>query len=384
MVLYRFKTSSSVYSQFQITHSFSFFGGATMKIKKSVLRRSWLGLTTLGLLLLVGLAVRPQQVTKADGSFNLDGVIENQYGSTRSIDGRGNDASDGDSAVCDSDANRGNLMDFNAYSDDVDNSTATTTDNEWWFAWTIDSSHALDVTGAGDFFGIDQTNQVNYLVGIDVGCNGGTLGDMNAAAPYQRFFSWKNNTGGLGVDYFLALNPTGADTLNAGLYDATKTNIVPHGDIPVTTRVVDLRRQIEVQLKDTVGGDTMPAALKNNDNLCLLLVSTQNANSGFVYDAVGKGGDAYSCQAGYRQIGNTNTLPDYVDTAQNCLLDSRPRMGVPGTRYCTSNATRQVLNTINADTCSGNGVVVDGDVDAGKYTLLSEAAYAGAVQWWCI
>ncbi|MCX7707124.1 MAG: hypothetical protein N2204_03860, partial [Anaerolineae bacterium] len=220
----------------------------------------------------------------ADGTD--DDIINNEYGATRSIDGAGNDDPNGDSEVCPiGDGNRGNLMELHAYN--------RPTTNEWFFAFVVDSSQPLNDT-SGNFFGKPATMQVNYILGIDVGCNGGPAGDMNANTPWRRFFSWQGATfagGNPGVDYFVAMYPTGASTMNAQLYSmsgSTKTLLV--SDFPVTSRVVDYRRHVEFSLSSSLSG--LPADLKTNSQLCLALLTTENTdgspfNGGKVIDDLG-------------------------------------------------------------------------------------------------
>ena len=98
----------------------------------------------------------------ADGL--LDGRIGEPYGSTRAIDSGNDVAGDGE---CANTAGRGNLMDFFAMS--VPGATAT--NDPWYFSFTVDSSQALNDT-AGSFFGMPASTKVNYMIGIEVACDG--------------------------------------------------------------------------------------------------------------------------------------------------------------------------------------------------------------------
>lgn len=325
----------------------------------------------------------------ADGTD--DDIINNEYGATRSIDGAGNDDPNGDSEVCPiGDGNRGNLMELHAYN--------KPTTNEWFFAFVVDSSQPLNDT-SGSFFGKPATTQVNYILGIDVGCNGGPAGDMNATGiggPWTRFFSWQGATfggGNAGVDYFVAMYPTGADTMNAQLYSmsgSTKTLLVP--DFPVTSRVVDYRRHVEFSLSSTLSG--LPADLKSNSQLCLALVTTENTDDrdgnpatldgGRVIDDLGDGGSVTGCNLNYRLdgTGGNGPMPVKIDTQRNCQDSGRPLPGGSASRQCTSFPARQTVNALSSgNLCLGSpvGVTIDGWVDTG-YTLLTEARFAGPYQ----
>ena len=296
----------------------------------------------------LGTPLLPHGAVLADGIFNDDNVIENEYGATRAIDGGGNDAANGDSEICPvPDANRGNLMELHAYN--------AAPNNEWYVAFVVDSSHPLNDT-AGNFFGKAADTTVNYILGIDAGCNGGPAGDMNAGTPWKRFFSWqgaKVNGANPGVDYFVAMYPTGADTMNAQLYSmsgGTKTQLVT--DFPVDSRVVDFRRHVEFSLANSLNG--LPADLKTNSQLCLALVTTENTdtingNGGRVLDDLGNGGSVAGCDLRYRLdgTGGNGPMPVKIDTQQVCQASGRPSPAGSATRQCTSNPARTVVNAID-------------------------------------
>ncbi len=333
------------------------------------------------LVLALLLAALPASFVAADGTFDDDNVIENEYGATRAIDGAGNDAANGDSEVCAvPDGNRGNLMELHAYN--------ATPNNEWYFAFVVDSSHPLDVT-TGDFFGKAAGMKVNYILGIDVGCNGGAAGDMNASTPWKRYFSWQGATYGgsnPGVDYFIATYPTGNDTMNGQLYSmngSAKTQLV--SNISVDSRVVDNRRHVEFALPSSLNG--LPADLKANSQLCLALITTEdtdtnsdNGQGGRVLDDLGSGGSVAGCDLRYRLdgAGNNGPMPIKIDTQAYCQVSGRPMPGGSATRQCTSFPARSVSNAVDADlTCTSGipGVAIDGNVET-TYTVLTEAAFA--------
>lgn len=323
------------------------------------------------------------QLTFADGSFNLDGVIENEYGATRSLDGTGNDDSNGDSEICAvPDANRGNLMEFHAYNEPQQ--------NEWYFSFVTDSSQPLDDT-SGSFFGKGAGTTVNYLIGIDVGCNGGAAGDMNAGTPWRRFFSWQGatyNAGNPGVDYFLPMFPTGANSMQGQLYAmsaSSKTLLVPN--IPITSRTVDFRRHLELNLDGALSG--MPADLLTNNQLCLAIISTENSdgsdfNGGKVIDELGESSAVTGCNLSYRLDGQggNGPMPVKVATSPVCESGGRPILGLSGTRQCTSLPARTTILAVDSGlSCEmGNiGVDIDGDIES-PYTLLTESGFAAPYQ----
>lgn len=309
-----------------------------------------------------------------------DAVIDEEYGSTRAQDGRGNNSTVGDSFACNLDANRGNIMDFHAYNDEVG--------NIWQFAWSVDSSQALDAT-SGNFFGNPATRQVNYFVGIDVGCNGGPGTDMNAtgiAGPWTRFFGWQ---GSGGVDFFVASYPTGANTLQAQLWTMNGTSKTFISDLPSATRVTDFRRHIEVALD----GANVPSQLKSNTQLCLMVVTTENVDDrdgnggtndgGRVLDALGATDDLDGCNLNYRLGGTANPLPNLIDTRAFCQETGRSTLATGnGPRQCLSNPVRETINALdNNAACEANltGVDIDGNVSGGNespYVYLTEGNHA--------
>jgi hypothetical protein len=337
-------------------------------------------LLTLGLLL----AALPAPPAAADGV--VDGVIGPEYGSTRSIDVTGNGRSDGDSFACMDDANRGNLMDLNAYNDE--------TDSRWHFSWVVDSSAGLQ-NPEGAFFGNIATYEANYILGIDVGCNGGTDIDMNASMPWKRFFRWT-------VDYFVATYPNADTTMVAQLYNAANKAQIG-SNMNVTSTTVDYRRHLEFKL-DT---NSLPADLAANSQICVMMVSTYNLDSdpnhqggnagagGSIIDAIGSvdytaGGQSlapHGCDHSYRDYGaatagdgNGRPYGSFAGTGQLCLDSGRPTDNpATPTRHCTSLPARSTANSLVDGVCQDEfeGVVVDGPIDTGKYTFLSEFAYAG-------
>ena len=204
-------------------------------------------------LMLVGLMTMPL-TTFGDGT--VDGVIAQEYGSTNNqdLDQDGN---------CGGEAFRGDIIDFSAYSDDA--GTSSPGDDNWHFAWVIDSSHDLLDT-VGNFFGTPANNTVTYLIGIDAGCDGAPSIDMNAGTPWRRFFSWE-------VDYFIGLFPATGSTLTGQLYDNTKTAIGPTFTAVSTTP--GFRRQFEFALPND---PAIPVEFRNNTEMCMMIVSTYNTD----------------------------------------------------------------------------------------------------------
>ncbi len=336
----------------------------------------------LALALLLGFffALLPASPGAADGA--VDGVIGPEYGSTRSIDVWGNGRADGDSFACMDDANRGNLLDLNAYNDEVD--------NKWYFSWVVDSSAGLQ-NPEGAFFGNSATYEANYILGIDVGCNGGADIDMNAGTPWKRFFRWT-------VDYFVATYPNDDTTMVAQLYNASSKSQVG-SNMTVSSTIVDFRRHLEMKL-DT---NDLPAELAANSQICVMMVSTYNTdddighggNGGRIIDAIGSvdytaGGQSlepHGCDHSYRNYsaatggdGNGRPYGSFVGTGQFCLDSGRPTDNPANpTRHCTSLPARSTVNELVDGVCQEEfeGVVVDGPIDTDKYTFLSEFRYAG-------
>lgn len=355
--------------------------------------RSWIMCFRLLALLVVAALIVLSAVTPALADGISDGIIDTPYGATRSIDGAGNDDPNGDSEVCSvNDANRGNLMELHAFWAPIDPPFEA-----WQFAFVVDSSQPLDDIN-GSFFGKPAGDLVTYILGIDVGCDGGPAGDMNAtgsSGPWTRFFSWQGATfggGNPGVDYFVGMYPTGPDTMNGMLYSmsgSTKTLLV--STIDVDTRVVDYRRHIEFFLPND---SNVPADLRSNSSICLALVSTENTDDrdgnpatldgGRVIDDLGNGGAVTGCDLRYRLdgTGGNGPMPRKIDTQQNCVESDRPLPGDTPTRQCTSWPARQTVNALDSgNLCLGSpiGVNIDGVIDA-VYTLLTEARFAGPYQ----
>jgi hypothetical protein len=339
-------------------------------------------LMTLALGLLLAIPRAP--IAQADG--NVDGALGPEYGSSRSIDVTGNGRSDGDSFACMDDANRGNLMDLNAYNSPVDNT--------WYFSWVVDSSAGLQ-NAEDPFFGNSATYEVNYILGIDVGCNGGTDIDMNAGTPWKRFFRWT-------VDYFVAAYPNSDTAMVAQLHRASDKAQVG-SNMAVASTSVDYRRHLELNL-DT---NDLPSDLQANSQICVMMVSTYNLDSdpnhppvdpgagGRIIDAIGSvdytaGGaslEPHGCNHSYRNYGaatagdgNGRPYGNFVGTGQFCLDSGRPTDSPSSpTRQCTSLPARSTVNELVDGVCQEEfeGVVVDGPIDTGKYTFLSEFRYAG-------
>jgi hypothetical protein len=336
----------------------------------------------LSLLCLLGLAAGALPLSPAAADGTADGAIGPEYGSTRSMDVWGNGRADGDSFACMDDANRGNLMDLNAYNDEAD--------NKWYLSWVVDSSAGLQ-NPEGAFFDNPATYETNYILGIDVGCDGGTDLDMNAGTPWKRYFRWT-------VDYFVATYPNADTTMAAQLYNAaSKTQV--GSNMAVSSTVVDFRRHLELKL-DTAN---LPAGLAANSQLCLMMVSTYNTdddtghdgNGGRIIDAIGsvdytdgaRSLEPHGCNHDYRNYGAATAgdadgkpYGSFVGTGQFCLDSGRPTDSPASpTRQCTSLPARSTVSALVDGVCQQDfeGVVIDGPVDTGKYTFLSEFRFAG-------
>ena len=301
----------------------------------------------------------------ADGT--VDGVTSIQYGSTRAIDGGNDTANDGD---CANTADRGDIMDFDAYSAP---NTAALDDDQWHFAWTVDSSFDLNAI-TGDFFGNPATERVAWLIGIELFCDGAPTLDMSTAGAWQRNFSWN-------VDYFIALFPNAdGTTLNGQLWQNDGSNnrsLVP--GVPSFTAqstVVGIRRFIEVALPNDTD---VPAALRDNSSICLRILSAGDDDAENVYDSLpqlcGNDGANTTCPGAF--IDYTGAC--MINTAPNCNPTTEPTApGATNTRQCLSNPDIQEIVTIeNNLTCPGPFGIPINTVAEAEYTVLSEDRFSG-------
>jgi hypothetical protein len=153
----------------------------------------------------------------ADGMLgDTPNPIGPQYGSTRAID------ADND-ATCTDTQDRGDLLDFDAYS------TTATNGSRWFFAFVVDSDVALN-----DGNDIDQPT---YFIILDdpssTGANGtDKIPFWTNIGSYST--SWTRNMQTPGT-HFVGCYATGAATLNCGLYDNYKQQVSGVDDWTVTT-----------------------------------------------------------------------------------------------------------------------------------------------------
>ena len=274
-----------------------------------------------------------------------DGVIEEEYGSTRMIDLAVGKA--GDQDACESDE-KSDLIDFNAFSYHASSASS----GQWFMSFTIDSSANLNS-------GVQQ----GYLIGLDTGTKGSPTIDLSSAGVWQRNVAFPG-------DYFIGLYPSGGGTLSSGLYDSSRT-AVSNTTVTVVTKVVSTRRQIEV----TLSGSGVPAALTDNSAVNFLVMSVSDANGDNVNDAIGSGVTT-ECATGK----TTYAQSDMQTSEAQCKASGRPTAAGANDRQCTSNPRRDTVSAINPGaTCSATvgNILVDGAVDSGKYTLLAEDTYAG-------
>jgi len=274
-----------------------------------------------------------------------DGVIESEYGSTRMLDLALNKSGDDD--ACEGDE-KSDLIDFAAFSYDASSAVA----GKWFMSFTIDSS-------AGLTSGVQQ----GYIIGLDTGTKGSPTIDLSSAGTWQRNVAFPG-------DYFIALYPSGADTLSSGLYDSSRS-LVSNTTVTVVTKVVSTRRQIEV----TLSGSGMPTALTDNSAVNFLVLSVGAVDGHNVNDAIGAGLTT-ECATGK----TTYTQSQMQTSEASCKLGGRPTDSGANDRQCVSNPRRDTVNAINVGatcTTTTDSITVDGAVDIGKYTLLAEDAYAG-------
>ncbi len=316
----------------------------------------WSRCTTLGLLLLASICVVP--VSSGDGS--IDGRIGESYGSTRAIDSGNDVTGDGE---CPGSAGRGNMMDFFAMS--IPGGSGT--NDPWYFSWTVDSSHPL-IDTTGNFFGDPATNRVNYLIGIEVNCDGAPRLEMwQDGQPWEREFAWN-------VDYFIAMFATGTNTMEAQLWrnDGGNNRSLIAGGITVTSQVAGFRRRIEFALPTI---PAVPLELRNNSTLCLYLISVRDIEgSGTVLDGIGLMNHNVNCPGTAFDLSSLGSV--FVNTAASCKTGGRPTDPGTNTRQCLSNPDRSSTTTLNGQSCSGPfGIAIDGQIDS-KYVLLTESAFA--------
>lgn len=295
----------------------------------------------------------------ADGL--LDGRIGEPYGSTRAIDSGNDITGDGE---CSGTAGRGNLMDFFAMS--LPGSPGGTND-PWYFSWTVDSSHALDDT-TGLFFGNSSTNKVNYIIGVEVNCDGAPRLEMwQNGQPWEREFAWN-------VDYFIAMFANGPNSMEAQLWenDGGNNRTFIAGGISVTSRVVGFRRQLELEIP---ASSNIPLELRNNSSLCLYLLSVRDVEgSGNVLDGVGQLNHNISCEAVAFDLTSLGAV--FINTFAAGKISGRPTDAGPNTRQSLSYGNRDIVSAVAGESCTGPfGISVDGIIDP-VYTLMSESSYA--------
>ncbi len=274
-----------------------------------------------------------------------DGIIEREYGATRMVDLALNKS--GDQDACDGDE-KSDLIDFAALSYYPYNVAS----GQWFMSFTIDASAALN-----------SGTQQGYIVGLDTGTLGSPTIDLSSSGAWQRNVAFPG-------DYFIGLYPSGADTLNGGLYNSGRAPVA-NTTVTVVTKVVSTRRQIEL----TISGTGVPADLTNNSAASFLVMSVGPSDGNNVRDAIGSGVTT-ECATGK----TTYAAGDMLASAASCKPAGRPTDSGQNGRQCTSNPRRDTINTINPGAiCSGttDTIWVDGAVDSGKYTLLAEDAYAG-------
>lgn len=291
----------------------------------------------------------------------IDGRIGEAYGSTRAMDA-GNDVT-GD-AECAGSAGRGNLMDFFAMS--VPGSTGSTND-PWFFSWTVDSSFPLTDT-TGNFFGNAGSNRVNYLLGIEVNCDGAPRLEMwQDGQAWEREFAWN-------VDYFIAMFATGTNTMEAQLWrnDGGNSRSFVVGGIAVTSQVVGFRRQFEFALPSV---SPVPEVLRNNSSLCLYLLSVQDVEgSGKVLDGVGLLNHNINCQGPAFDLSSLGAV--FINTDAHGKMGGRPTDPGVNNRQSLSYPNRADIASVSGQTCEPPfGISIDGQIDS-AYTLLTEASFA--------
>jgi hypothetical protein len=321
----------------------------------------------LSLLCLLGLAAGalPLSPAAADGTLgDTPNPIGAPYGSTRAID------ADND-ATCADTQDRGDLLDFHAFS-----ATGAQNGSRWFFAFVVDSDVALNSGNAID--------QPNYFVILDDPSSAGANNNDNIpfwsnASPYSA--GWTRNMRTPGT-HFVACYANGADTLVCDLYDNHKQEVANVDAWTVTTMTLGGRRYVELALPDDAD---VPAYLRNNSAINTLVISTYNSNShGNPIDAVGAS-VALNCHNNAKTGGDgrTFTAAEMIATAANCKAGGRPTDVGTNDRQCLSlpaRTTTTVLNDITECTAANAGVIVNGTATNDRYTLLTEAGFAGPYQ----
>lgn len=274
-----------------------------------------------------------------------DGVIEQEYGSTRMIDQALN--KDGDNDSCEGD-DKSDLIDFAAFSYDASSASA----GGWFMSFTIDSNADLNT---GTLQG--------YIIALDTGTKGSPTIDLSSSGAWQRNVAFP-------ADYFIGLYPSGADTLSSGLYDSSRS-LVAASTVTVVTKKVSTRRQIEL----TLSGSGLPADLTNNSAVNFLVMSVSDNDGDNVNDAIGNGvtTECATSKTTYAQ-------GDMRASEAQCKVGGRPTDSGTNDRQCVSNPRRDTVDGINPGatcTTTTDSITVDGAVDSGKYTLLAEDTYAG-------
>ncbi|HMP35780.1 MAG TPA: SdrD B-like domain-containing protein, partial [Kiritimatiellia bacterium] len=302
-------------------------------------------------------------VAWADGV--LDGRIGEPYGSTRAIDAAGNDT-EGD-GECHATGGRGDVMDFHALS--MPGSSATNA--AWWFAWTVDSSRDLNAT-SGDFFGNPSTMTVNYLIGIEVNCDGAPRLEMwQNGQAWEREFAWN-------VDYFIAMYPDGVNSMRAQLWRNDGSNLRTQigGEFSVTSRVSGFRRQVELTLPADLAG--LPEELRNNSTLCMYLVSVENSEpTGRVIDGVGLNSlvlvNGVNCSTTGFDL--TAAGIQFINSQPLGKAGGRPTDPGVNDRQTLSNGRRDTTASVTCPNCPETGFAINGQVKP-QYQLLTEAGFA--------
>jgi len=241
------------------------------------------------------------------------------------------------------------------------------TNDPWYFSWTVDSSQSLDDT-AGSFFGNAASNRVNYLIGIEINCDGAPRLEMwQNGQPWEREFAWN-------VDYFIAMFANGPNSMEAQLWrnDGGNNRSLITGSISVTSRVVGFRRQMEFILPSSTA---IPLELRNNSTLCLYLLSVKDVDgTGTVLDGVGQINHNISCEAAAFDLASKGAV--FINTTANCKQSGRPTDPGINARQCLSYANRDQSSSVAGEDCTGPfGISIDGVIDP-VYTLMSESSFA--------
>lgn len=314
-------------------------------------------------LILAAILADGSSQVEADGTLG-DGPnpIGQQYGATRSID------VDAD-AACTNTLDRGDLIDFHAYSHEVVSGNG----NRWFFAFVIDSAASLTT---------DSIDSPTYIIVLDdpasAGANGlDTIPFWSNTAPYST--GWTRNMETPGT-HFVGCYPKSEAQLQCALYNNRKQELIPPWlSWTVDTAVRGGRRYVEVAIPDDAD---VPLYLRNNSPINAMVISTYNSDDwGNPIDAVGRA-VSLSCHNSQKTggTGRAFVASDLIATQANCKSSGRPTDNGANARQCLSSPRRDAVHPINPGaTCSQtiNGVWVDGEVDSAMYTLLAEDTYAG-------